>query len=64
MRRKRKGKKVTAQQVANVPTGAKLMFEDGDTRCYLAVDGTLYLVRLEYVTYKLRGPAAVAGGAL
>jgi len=60
--RKRKGKRMTAQQIAAVPVGAKLVHEDGETRLYLTVDGTLYLVRLEFVTYKLRGPA-VKGGA-
>jgi hypothetical protein len=63
MRRKRKGKKMSAQQVATVPQGAKLVYEDGETRFYLAVDGTVYLVRLEFVTYKLRGPALIKGGA-
>lgn len=61
--RKRKGRKMTAQQIAVVPVGAKLVHEDSNARLYLAVDGTLYLVRLEYVTYRLRGPRVPKGGA-
>lgn len=61
--RKRKRKKMSAQQVATVPVGAKLVYEDGESRFYLGLDGTVYLVRLEFVTYKLRGPAIPKGGA-
>jgi len=55
--RKRKGKrKYVAQQIAKVPEGAKLIHDDANQRVWLAVDGTLYLIRLEYVTYRLKGP--------
>lgn len=56
--RKRKAKKVSASQIRKVPVGAKLVHEDADTKLYLDVSGALYLVRLEYVTYRLRGPRA------
>jgi len=58
MKRKRKAKQM-ASQIAKVPVGCKLVHEDADTRVYIdASNGTLYLVRLEYVTYRLRGPRA------
>lgn len=56
--KKRKARKVSASQISKVPVGAKLVHEDADTKLYLDVTGALYLVRLEYVTYRLRGPRA------
>lgn len=56
--KKRKARKISASQISKVPLGAKLVHEDDNTKLWLGVDGTLFLVRLEYVTYRLRGPRA------
>jgi hypothetical protein len=56
--KKRKARKISASQISKVPVGAKLVHDDEGTKVYLDVTGVLYLVRLEYVTYRLRGPRA------
>lgn len=59
MRTKRKGKRMSASAVAKVPVGAVKVHEDADTTVHLdKSNGVLYVTRLEYVTYRLRGPRA------
>jgi len=54
----KKKRQVTAHPVAKVPEGAKLVHEDDNNRVYVTVKGEMFLVRLEYVTYRMRGPRA------